>query len=274
MLHVSQLYIYPIKSLGGIALDEAYVTDRGFEYDRRWMLVDQNNNFMTQRKFENMSLLKVAIVDSNLIVTYIPEKELITIPITSLKNELATVQVWEDSCTGQFVSDEADEWFSAVLQTNCRLVFMPNETRRTTDPEYTPGTSLTSFSDGYPFLMIGQSSLIDLNTRLAEKIPMNRFRPNIVFAGGQPYEEDTIGVFTIGDITFCGVKLCGRCVITTVDQMTGKKNKEPLVTLSTYRAKNHKVCFGQNLIHEGQGMIKIGDEIKVLKRNYESRFVI
>ncbi len=140
---------------------------------------------------------------------------------------------------------------------------MPDETARATDPRYTLEKSITSFSDAYPFLMIGQSSLDDLNSRLDEQLPMNRFRPNIVFTGGMPFEEDMMNTFTIGDVTFHGVKLCDRCIMTTINQDTAVKNKEPLKTLARYRFKNNKILFGQNLVHDSLGEIAIDDEIRV-----------
>jgi uncharacterized protein YcbX len=274
MLRVSQLYIYPVKSLGGIALNTATVTDRGFQYDRRWMLVDHNNLFISQREVHQMALLKLQVTESGIRVNHTVQNVSYIIPFEPKKDEFAEVTIWDDTCTGQFVSDEADKWFSDVLEISCRLVYMPNDSHRITDQRYTNENSITSFSDAYPFLMIGQASLDDLNGRLAETLPMTRFRPNIVFTGGAPYEEDTMNTFIIGNITFYGVKLCARCVMTTIDQETAIAGKEPLKTLARYRSKNHKIMFGQNLAHKGLGEIKVGDQLEVLKLNFEERFVI
>jgi len=274
MLRVSQLYIYPIKSLGGIALDKAQVTDRGFQHDRRWMLVDYNNQFISQREVHQMALFKPTLARDGIKVAHSVKQSSYTIPFDAVKNEFAEVTIWDDTCTGQFVSDEADEWFSSMLEMPCRLVYMPDQTHRSTDQRYTSEDSITSFSDAYPFLLIGQSSLDDLNSKLAEILPMNRFRPNIVFTGGEPYEEDSMHTFTIGNITFHGVKLCARCIMTTIDQENGISGKEPLKTLARYRLKNKKIMFGQNLSHEGSGEIGIGDELRVLKLNHEDRFLI
>jgi hypothetical protein len=133
---------------------------------------------------------------------------------------------------------------------------------------------ITSFADAYPFMMIGQASLDDLNSRLAEPLPMDRFRPNIVFTGGGPFEEDLLANFTIGNIHFYGVKLCARCIIPTIDQNTGVKRKEPLKTLASYRAKNNKIYFGQNLVHKGDGVIAVGDQLHAISLNHEERFMI
>jgi uncharacterized protein YcbX len=274
MLRVSQLYIYPIKSLGGIALDKAQVTDRGFQHDRRWMLVDYNNQFISQREVHQMALLKPSLTGEGVKVTHSVKQSSYTIPFVTVKNEFAEVTIWDDTCTGQFVSDEADEWFTSMLEIPCRLVYMPDQTHRITDQRYTSDDSITSFSDAYPFLLIGQSSLDDLNSKLMETLPMNRFRPNIVFTGGEPYEEDMMHTFIIGDVIFHGVKLCARCVMTTIDQESGASGKEPLKTLARYRLKNKKIMFGQNLSHEGLGEIKIGDELQIIKLNHEERFLL
>ena len=274
MLRVSELYIYPIKSMGGIALKNARVTDRGFAYDRRWMLVDESNLFISQREVAEMALMDVSIEKDGLKVTWRPQNASIVIPFEPQTDEFAEVTIWDDTCTGQFVSAEADQWFSKILGISCRMVYMPDNSLRITDPRYAPENSITSFSDAYPFLIIGQSTLDDLNHRLAESLPMNRFRPNIVFTGGEPFEEDLIHSFIIGDILFYGVKLCARCNIPAIDQTTAKPGKEPLKTLARYRVKNNKIMFGQNLAHEGTGEIAIGDELRVLKLNDDERFLM
>jgi uncharacterized protein len=270
MLQVSELFIYPIKSLGGISPSSALVTDRGFRYDRRWMLVDSDNQFMTQRDFAEMTLLQVQVEEDGLKVTHKQKGDSIAIPFET-NDETISVQVWSDRVKGIVVDKKLDEWFSNMLSTSCRLVYMPDQTQRRVDGRYASNKEITSFSDGYPFLIIGQSSLDDLNNRIEEKLPINRFRPNIVFTSGEPYEEDSLAHFAINDIHFYGVKLCSRCVITTINQDTVKKGNEPLRTLSKYRMKNNKIYFGQNLLHHGEGSIHIGDELEVLERK-PSRF--
>jgi uncharacterized protein YcbX len=264
MLTVSGLYIYPIKSLGGIALNAARVTDRGFAYDRRWMLVDADNKFISQREVAAMALLKVSIQENGLCVKNSNKPDsFINIPFQPTLSETIMVNVWEDRCRGQRVSDEADAWFSEQLGRMCRLVHMPDATRRRVDGRYALDKEITSFSDGYPMLLIGQASLDDLNSRLPTPVPMDRFRPNIVFTGGEPYQEDVMKQFSIAGIHFMGVKLCARCVITTINQQTAQQAKEPLKTLSTYRAKNNKIYFGQNLLFQGSGTITVGDSIEL-----------
>lgn len=266
MLRVSELYIYPVKSLGGISLKEAKMTPRGLEYDRRWMLVDEHNIFMTQRTVREMSLLQCLIADEQLVVYHKlnPERK-INIPLNQYGEEKTEYEVWGDPCVGRNVSSEADRWFSNILGLTCRLAYMADDSIRPVDTKYASHGEITSFSDGYPSLLISQASLDDLNGRMEIPIPMNRFRPNIVFTGGSAFEEDTMRKFRIGNILFEGVKLCARCAIPTINQDTGEMAKEPTRTLAKYRARNKNVYFGQNLIHTGEGLIRIGDEIEILE---------
>jgi uncharacterized protein YcbX len=236
------------------------------------MLIDEQNEFMTQRANSKMALLQVAIVEDGLKVSHKKNHSSIIIPFQPQTSEAAMVQVWSDRCRAQVVSKDADEWFSEMLSANCRLVYMPEGTRRRVDGRYAKHKEITSLSDGYPFLLIGQSSLDDLNGRLEEKLPMNRFRPNIVFTGGQPFEEDNWSQFAVNDIRFYGVKLCARCVVTTINQDEATAGKEPLKTLATYRLSNKKIYFGQNLLHQGEGFIKVGDSIQVLERKPAKQF--
>ena len=261
MLRISQLYIYPIKSLGGIAIDTALVTDRGLQYDRRWLLIDENNIQLTQREHPAMALLQPAITPGGLVVTHRPTDTRLTIPFQPATSSFTEVRCWDDTVRAQFVDPAADSWFSDILKTDCRLVFMPEDAKRQTDLQYTPDGHITSFADAYPFLLIGEASLDELNSRLDQSIPMNRFRPNIVFTGGTPFLEDQLHEFTIAGIRFNGVKLCARCVMTTIDQQTAQKGKEPLRTLARYRSQGNKILFGQNLIHHDLGRLTIGDEL-------------
>jgi uncharacterized protein YcbX len=264
MLTVSELYIYPIKSLGGIALNTATLTDRGFEYDRRWLLVDEHNQFLTQREVNTMALLKVQLTEQGLLVQHIGDPgTTLLIPFQPEITESMMVTVWSNHCRAYRVSDVADAWFSKQLGLPCRLVYMPDSTHRFIDSRYAHHKEITSFSDAFPLLLIGQASLDDLNGRLPAPMPMNRFRPNIVFTGGTAFLEDSMKHFEINGIHFFGVKPCARCVITTIDQQTGEMAKEPLKTLSTYRTKRNKIYFGQNLLYQGTGVVSIGDTITI-----------
>ncbi len=267
MISLTELNIYPVKSLGGISLNEAEVTDRGLKYDRRWMIVDSDEKFLSQRTHPQMALLKVKISHNKLILSH-KKKEIspLVIPIKSTLFETTIVNIWDDLVTAFLVGKYADEWLSDVLDCKCRMVFMPDETERFVNRSYAALNEIVSFADAFPFLIIGQKSLDDLNSRLKVQLPMNRFRPNFVFIGGKPYEEDTWKKIKIGDVIFESVKPCSRCAAITVDQDTAKREEEPLKTLATYRTVDNKVIFGMNLIHEGAGTLKVGDEIEVLEK--------
>lgn len=264
MLQLSGLFVYPIKSLGGISLTHAQVTDRGLQHDRRWMLVDQNNRFISQREVVQMALCKPSLTNDGLLITYQPTGEELLIPYQPKTHEFSDVTVWDDTCRGQFVSAEADAWFSRVLNIDCRLVYMPDDSLRPVDPQYASADKVTSFSDAYPFLIISEASMDDLSRRAGEDIPVNRFRPNLVFTGGDAYAEDGMTHFMINGIHFYGVKLCARCPIPGINQETAQRVKEPLKALNGYRRKNNKVWMGQNLVHEGKGVLSVGDAIEVL----------
>lgn len=267
MLSVSHLYVYPIKSLGGILLDQVKLSDRGLEYDRRWVLIDDNNRFISQREVARMALLHTVICGSRLIVF---EKghsaDVLGLDLIPANGDRVKVVLFKDESEGVVAEEAVNDWFSKKLGLNCRLVYMPDAVRRVVDPVYAHNGEITAFSDGFPLLMIGQASLNDLNNRLDQWLPMNRFRPNIVFTGGAAFEEDTMKKVEINDICFSAVKPCARCVVTTIDQETGLKGKEPLRTLNKYRQLNNKLYFGQNILYKGEGVLRTGDELKVIQR--------
>jgi uncharacterized protein YcbX len=259
---LSEINIYPIKSLAGISLQSSEVEERGLKYDRRWLLVNESNSFFTQREFPEMALIKVAAEDTGLKIHHKTKiVEPLFIPFEFEHTKKDKVIIWNDTVPGEFYNDQIDGWFSDILDTKCRLVKMPESTRRVVDKTYVKN-KIVSFADGYPFLIIGQASLDDLNSRLNKFLPMNRFRPNFVFTGGNPYEEDKWKKFKIGDVKFHAVKPCARCVITTTDQETAERAHEPLLTLSKYRKIENKVMFGMNLVCESTGEVKIGDKIE------------
>jgi uncharacterized protein YcbX len=266
--NLSSIYTYPIKSLGEIKLESAIVERRGLKYDRRWMLVDKSGMFITQRKYPEMALLQVEIKSNGLKVSHkIKKLSPLDIPFETKPEKLIDTTIWNDRCPAVHVSNHVDKWFSSVLRTKCRLVYMPDKTERRVNPKYSSKENVVSFADGFPFLLIGEESLNLLNKKLKHPVSLNRFRPNIVFSGGEPHDEDNWKEFRIGDVIFNAVKPCARCVITTIDQTNAIKSREPLETLSTYRKKGNKVLFGQNLVHKKAGNIKAGDSIKIINFN-------
>lgn len=242
------------------------VEESGLKYDRRWLLVDENGMFMTQRDFPQMALIELTLSGNSLSAMHKNEKALssVTIPLIPYYDLRSEVTIWNDKCSAVLVGREFDDWFSDALKTKCKLVYMPDDERRIVEKKFITEDKIVSFADAYPFLIIGQSSLDELNSRLKVKLPMNRFRTNFVFTGGDPFEEDTWKDFKIGDVRFQAVKPCARCVITTTDQETGERTNEPLKTLSTYRKIENKVMFGMNLIACTTGIISVGDKIELL----------
>jgi uncharacterized protein YcbX len=261
MLKLSEIYVYPIKSLGGISLQSAEVIERGLKYDRRFLLVDESSDFITQRDYPQMAFLKLSFAEHGFEVVNIKNNTNIIIPFEPTSTETIRIKIWGDVCTAVVVNKELDIWFSNAINKKCSLVYMPDFEKRIAEKKYTKQEHLVSFADAYPFLIIGQSSLNDLNSRLQTQIPMNRFRTNFVFTGGKPYEEDNWKDFKIGAAEFNAVKPCARCVITTTDQLTAIRKEEPLKTLSTYRKVNNAVMFGMNLICKKSAPIAVNDKI-------------
>ena len=264
MLTLSEINIYPIKSLSGISLQSAEVEERGLKYDRRWVLVDETNTFFTQRDFPEMALIKVSIENDGLRLRHKRKNiEHLLVPFNFEYSKAEEVVIWRDTVTGEFYNKQIDEWFSEIIGIKCHLVKMPESTKRLVDESYAKN-KIVSFADGYPFMIIGQSSLDDLNSRMDIPLPMDRFRTNFVFTGGKPFEEDGWKKFKIGHVNFEAVKPCARCVITTTDQETAERYKEPLLTLSKFRNFNNKVLFGMNLVCHSTGFVKVGDKIELL----------
>lgn len=273
------LYIYPIKSLRGIAVNSATVERRGLQYDRRWMLVDEKNKFISQRECPKMATIAVEISDRGLIVSA-EGMTALTIPFEPDKGDRIQVSIWRSLCEAVSYSDRIDTWFSEVLDRPCHLVYMPEETSRRVNPEYDVNNSIVSFADGYPFLLIGEASLSDLNRRLDNPIPMNRFRPNLVVSGSPAFAEDEWKEIAIAEATFHIVKPCDRCSIPSIDQETGIPTGQKLLkTLASYRLANktlfgtqvdsgsfdNTILFGQNLISDRAGTcLKVGEAVKIV----------
>jgi len=236
---------------------------KGLQYDRRWMLVDEDGKAMTQRTFPKMALFKLSIDGEKITIKHQDNHLDLSLADYSLSIPLQ-VNIWDDTVSAYEVSALASQWFSDLLSVRCKLVYFPEENLRPVNPKYKVNNEHVSLADAYPFLIIGQSTLDDLNERLADPLPINRFRPNFVFTGGKPYEEDAWRNFTIGSVRFVGVKLCDRCVLTTVNQDTAEKGIEPLRTLATYRKRDNKIYFGQNLVTlDPHQRVLVGDVISL-----------
>ena len=262
-LVLSHIFIYPIKSLGGISVDSAYADKQGLKYDRRYLLVDETGMFITQRDFPQLALLKLSIIENGFNVLNTTDNSHTVIPFESDSKENLNVKIWDDVCNAVMVSKDLNNWFSSAINKKCSLVYMSDDEKRLVEKKYINEEHIVSFADAYPFLIIGQASLEDLNSRLQRPVPMNRFRTNFVFTGGNPYEEDYWKDFKISDAKFKAVKPCARCVITTTDQDTAERSVEPLKTLSDYRKVNNKVMFGMNVVCNKPGIVSINQKIEL-----------
>ncbi len=264
MYLLDSIHVYPIKSLGGISLSEAVVQPRGLQYDRRWMLVDEQGRFVSQREAPGLALLGTAI-DPPYLVVFSKKKpaQRVHIPLEPAAGAYpeTMVQIWNDHCQAQVLDADIHGWFSDAVQRPLRLVYMPDTTRRTVDPHHAPKGQYVGFADAYPFLLIGQASLDELNRRMAQPLPMNHFRPNFVVTGGAPFEEDGWRDIAIGTVKFRCIKLCVRCILPTTDQETGERGAEPLKTLASFRQRENKILFGQNVVwlEEGEATVRVGD---------------
>ena len=259
------IHIYPVKALGGISLLEAEVTARGLKHDRRFMVIDTDNEFVTQR--ENPKMATVWVELNNGAVSFsAPDIDGISFPAEPRELPARLVRVWSSHIPAHSVSVEADAWLSEYLGFDARLVYMPDSSDRLVNPAHAKNGEIVSFADGYPLLIASEESLADLNARMAGEggtaIPMNRFRPNLVIKGGDAYAEDRLGEVRVGDAVFRAVKPCTRCQVTTTDQASGEvRGPEPLRTLAKYHDSPNGVMFGMNLIPVNLATVRVGDEV-------------
>lgn len=265
MIKLSELSIYPVKSCGGIALSQASLSPFGLESDRRWMVVDQQGNMLTQRTLARMCLVQTQLHNAQLTLSA-PGMTNLSMPVlANIASAGTKATVWEDTCNAYDCGDMAASWFSEFLKTPARLVYFPEDEFRQVDLSYARKGDKTAFSDGFPYLLISQASLDDLNRRLAIPVEMNRFRPNLVVSGCNAYEEDLWKRIRIGSIEFSLVKPCSRCIIPSINPATAKKSAEPVKTLASYRMTNNNIFFGQNIIAQGTGMVELGMPVEILE---------
>lgn len=260
-ISVTQLFIYPVKSLAGIAIQQSEIDSMGLKYDRRWMLVTPDGKFMSQRKTPKMVLIKTALIDDQLILSAAdkPSHKVVT---PSNDSNVMEVEIWGDIVAASMVGTESDEWLSDILDVKCHLVYIPDDVVRQCDLAFSKEGERTGFADGFPILIISEESLNDLNKRLNTPVDMRRFRPNIVISGIDAFEEDNLKNFHIGGVAMKGVKVCSRCPMPMVDPDLGERtSQEPIATLSTYRKWDGNIYFGMNVIHQQQGTLTISDEV-------------
>jgi uncharacterized protein len=269
-LTLSALHIYPVKGLKGIELESAACTDRGLEHDRRWMVVDGNGDFLSQREVPKMATIWTDIAGGSLVLSA-PDLPSVDVPLDAKPAQPFKVRVWKSVCDAIPVSAEADVWLSGYLGRSCRLVHMPDSTKRFSPTEHSGGEKLVGFADAFAYLVTTEASLADLNSRLAARaqrpVPMNRFRPNLVVSGSGSFAEDGWREIRVGEAVLRAARRCGRCQVTTTDQSTGEvTGPEPLATLSTFHADPESgPCFGVNFVTVTAGGVSLGDTVEVVR---------
>jgi uncharacterized protein YcbX len=262
-LLLKDIFIYPVKSLAGIRVAVSDVVATGLRYDRQWMLVDEQGEFLSQRRMPKMALIQTQLTSSGLILSAEGQSPL-HIPTALQSDVVINVRVWADFCLARHVSAEADTWLSHFLGSKCRLVFLPDSEKRPVDLNYALPQDQTAFSDGFPFLIVSDNSLQVLNQAMAQSVEMVRFRPNLVIAGCNAFAEDSWRDIRVGSINFRLPKPCSRCAIPAINPQTGHIEKEPLATLNRFRKWQNKIYFGQNALHNQLGQLRVGNQVEVI----------
>ena len=258
-MRIEQLIIYPVKGLRGISVNQAKALEKGFEHDRRYMVVDKDGVFLSQRVITKMALIDCKIEEDQLKLSYQDQSFHV-----DLKQETGTkhkTKVWNHYIDAIEVNPIAHEWFSDILQHDCKLVKMNKDSKRKKSLIKAPRTTQLSFADGYPYLVLGTASLDYLNQKLESPVPMDRFRANIIVNSEYEHQEDEVDKFTLSGHKFRMIKPCARCQVITIDQSSGAVSKEPLKTLASYRKKSNKIYFGMNAVCIEEGLVTVGEKL-------------
>ena len=261
---LKSIHIYPVKALRGISVQAATVEACGLQGDRRWMVVDAAGRYLTQRDLPGMARILAApaagdAMDGAIVLSMHGADPLhVPVPIAACP---APVMVWRDRVPARSAGEDAAAWLTAALGRPCRLVHLSDPAARPVDPRHGGPGDRVSFADGFPLLVVNTASLDDLNARLAQPVPIARFRSNLVVSGTVPWAEDGWQRLHVGRIAFRAVKPCTRCVVITTDQDTGARapDREPLHTLASFRGDaDRRALFGQNLVPDTLGQIAVG----------------
>lgn len=263
-MKVSGLYIHPVKSLAGISVSETPIDRFGAQWDRRWMVVDERGQFITQRKIAKMAQVET-FIDNGVLQLCAPSMPSVQLRADDfIHNQMIDVTVWRDTVKAHLADEAINQWVSQALGLNCRLVFMSDQCKRQVDTAYANNNETVSFADGFPLLLTNQASLDFLNQQMSIDITMNRFRPNVVVGGAEAWQEDNWQRIRIGEMEFQVAKPCSRCVIPTINPQTLEKQPEVFRTLKQYRSRDGEVFFGQNLIPLGEGCLSLNAPVEVL----------
>ncbi|WP_339780285.1 MOSC N-terminal beta barrel domain-containing protein [uncultured Marinobacter sp.] len=263
LVKIHSLHIYPVKSLAGIQVSSFEMDDFGPKGDRRWMIVDSDRNFVTQRAFPELAKVAASFVENGVSI-HIPGEGAFTLEATDKEVRVLVWRDWVKAQEGELLASQA---LSRFCDVELYFVYMPDSSFRRVDAGRVTEYRRVGFADGFPFLITNLASLEELNGRLEVQVDMRRFRPNIVVEGSAPWEEDRWRKLEVGEQQFDIVKPSSRCVLTTVDPDIGVKDPglQPLRTLSGYRRTADGVIFGQNAIHESPGVIHVDDSVTVIE---------
>ncbi|MER7896799.1 MOSC N-terminal beta barrel domain-containing protein [Streptomyces sp. NPDC096046] len=277
--HLHALHIHPVKAVRGPAPREAVVEPWGLAGDRRWVLIDDGGKVVTQRLLPRLALAAAELLPGGAVRLSAPGMRPLTVPVPR-PLATVTVEIFRDKVEAAPAEDEAAHaWVSSFLGIDARLAYMDEPaTRRPVAPQYARPGETVSFADGFPLLLTTTASLDALNSLIARgehagegPLPMNRFRPNVVVAGTPAWAEDDWSRLAVGEVHFRVAKPCGRCVVTTTDQGTGERGREPLFSLGRHRRLGGKLVFGQNLVPLSRGTIRVGDPVRILEQRSDRR---
>ncbi|MET0287599.1 MAG: MOSC N-terminal beta barrel domain-containing protein [Polyangiales bacterium] len=261
MITLTGIFIYPVKSARGIALPEARLSDRGIQHDRRFLIVDENGRFQTQREDPSMARLHTALVGDSLVLTF--DGRSLELPLQPALGDTRSVRVFADQIEGALELPLAASFLSDAFGRELSLVYMPDGVRRQVDPKRAGPNDLVGFADGFPYLLCSESSLEALNVHLSNPVTMRRFRPNFVIEGANAYAEDKFRALRLGSVPFLALKPCSRCVIVDTDPDLGVRSPGPLAALAHTHTMEKRAIFGQNLVARGSGVVRLGDEVSI-----------
>jgi hypothetical protein len=266
-VHLASIHVYPLKGSRGVDLPSSLVEPWGLAGDRRWLLVDADFRFISQREHAALARLVVSCDPGAGITVSSDGHASLRVAVPGPSAEMLKVTVWRSTVLAAAAGPAADTWFSAYLGEPVQLVYLDDPTRRSVDPEFGAEGDVVSFADGYPLLLTSTGSLDELGEWLIaageRPVPMNRFRPNVVVTGSEPWAEDGWRRVRIGSVSFRVAKPCSRCVVTTTDQITGERGTQPLKMLAVRRRFGKSLVFGQNIIPDNPGLIRVGDPVEI-----------
>lgn len=282
--YIEQLVIHPVKGLRGVSVDHVQITPFGLAGDRRYMLVDDRGRFMSQRRHPELTHFELELISpisgevdpkqadrkadrkADSVRIHHAGSGSIVLPLDPEPADMARVEVsiWDDTVQAEARFPESDSFFSEVLGERVRLVWMHEQAARFVDPAYARPGERVNFADGFPLLVLGSASIQELNTRLGQPLPINRFRANVIVGGAAPWQEDEWTRIVAGEVHLSLVRPCARCVVITTDQETGERSREPTATLATYRVREGKVMVGMNaLAHPVGARLSVGEALRV-----------